>query len=333
MAAAHRNDPGSSQLPPAQGVRVDWSTIPEQIRGAFEQWLGSSIISIVSQPSGFSPGVAVRLRMADGSALFAKAIGPEPNPGSPSVHRHEARIAAALPAVVPVPRLMWSYDQGDGGWVMLVFEDVDGRHPELPWRPDELERVLEALVTLNTALTPSPLPPPTTRSASAAFAERICGWKHFRDAHPSRLAQLDPWSLRYLDALIDLEAQAPAAVAGDTLLHFDVRADNVLLTPEHVWFVDWPHACIGAAWVDVVCFAPSVTMQGGPAPEHVGSYHPAYRAADPAAVNAAVAAVTGFFVHNSLQPPPPGLPTLRAFQAAQGAVAREWLAMRTAWLI
>jgi hypothetical protein len=28
----------------------------------------------------------------------------------------------------------------------------------------------------------------------------------------------------------------------------------------------------------------------------------------------------------ALRPPPPGLPTLREFQAAQGAVARRWLA-------
>ena len=32
-------------------------------------------------------------------------------------------------------------------------------------------------------------------------------------------------------------------------------------------FVDWPHACIGAAFVDIVFLAPSVTMQGGPRPE------------------------------------------------------------------
>ncbi len=156
--------------------------------------------------------------------------------------------------------------------------------------------------------------------------------KQLRDERPSRLAQLDPWSVQHLEALIALEALAPTAVVGETLLHFDVRADNVLLTPERVWFVDWPHACLGAAWVDVVGLAPSVTMQGGTPPEQVAARHPAYRQADPAAITAAVAALTGFFVHRSLQPAPPGLPTLRAFQAAQGAVARAWLAQRTGWV-
>ncbi|MEZ4617961.1 MAG: hypothetical protein R2867_20965 [Caldilineaceae bacterium] len=35
--------------------------------------------------------------------------------------------------------------------------------------------------------------------------------------------------------------------------------------------------------------------------------------------------------HSSLQPDPPGLSTLRAFQAAQGAIALDWLAERTGW--
>jgi hypothetical protein len=44
-----------------------------------------------------------------------------------------------------------------------------------------------------------------------------------------------------------------------------------------------------------------------------------------------VAAFAGFLVSHSLQPAPPGLPTLRAFQGAQGAVALEWLERLTGW--
>jgi hypothetical protein len=34
----------------------------------------------------------------------------------------------------------------------------------------------------------------------------------------------------------------------------------------------------------------------------------------------------GYFTERSLRPAPPGLPTVRLFQAAQGEVARRWLA-------
>jgi hypothetical protein len=84
--------------------------------------------------------------------------------------------------------------------------------------------------------------------------------------------------------------------------------------------------------VDLVFFAPSVDLEGGPDPESLLMRHPAARAAEGTAVSAVVAAVAGYFTQRSLLPPPPGLPTVRAFQAAQGEVARRWLAERTGWV-
>jgi aminoglycoside phosphotransferase (APT) family kinase protein len=311
--------------PPAEGVRVDWLEVPKRVRQAFERWTGSPVIRAISQPSGFSPGVAARLRLADGRRIFVKALGPEPNADALAFHRREARIVAALPDGVPVPRLRWTLDEGDGGWIVLAFDEVDGQHPAQPWRPEELDRVLDGLAELASALTPSPLSEHEVTTAARRVATRICGWQAMRDAPPRGL---DAWSRAHLEALAELEAHAPAAVDGDTLLHFDVRADNVLLAADRVWFVDWPHASVGAAWFDVVGFAPSVTMQGGPPPEELIARSPTCRAADPADMTAGVAAIAGFFTRQALEPPPPGLPTLRAFQAAQGLVAREWLARR-----
>jgi aminoglycoside phosphotransferase (APT) family kinase protein len=295
-----------------------------------ERKLGAPVVEAVSQAGGFSPGAAARLRLADGRRVFAKALGPGINPDSPRIYRREARIAAALPPAAPAPRLLWSYDEGEAGWIVLLFADVDGRQPAQPWRPDELERVLAALADLGAALTPSPLPESLAGAASGEFAGHICGWRRLRDEQPAELAALDPWAAARLETLIALEERSPAAVAGDTLLHFDVRADNVLLTDEQVWFVDWPHACVGAAWLDAVLLAPSVTMQGGPPPEEVLAHHPAAAAADAEALTAAIVALAGYFTQRGLQPPPPGLPTVRAFQAAQGAVARQWAARRLA---
>ncbi|HKV89049.1 MAG TPA: aminoglycoside phosphotransferase family protein, partial [Candidatus Dormibacteraeota bacterium] len=86
---------------------------------------------------------------------------------------------------------------------------------------------------------------------------------------------------------------------------------------------------IGAAWVDWVAMAPSVAMQGGPRPEDFLRRFDVR--ASPNEVNAVLGALAGFFVSRSLEPPPPGLPTLRAFQAAQGEVAIAWLSDRTGW--
>ena len=314
--------------PPAAGVRVEWQELPARVRAAVEGWLGSPVVEARTQPGGFSPGAAARLRAADGRRAFLKAIGPELNPDAPGFHRREARVVAALPASAPVPRLLWSHDEGDDGWVALLFEDVAGRHPALPWRADELDRVLDALGRLAAALTPSPVPASVTPPVTAWLETRGRGWTSLLAARP---AGLDAWSARHLDGLAALEAGATDAAAGDTLLHLDVRADNLLLVDDRVLVVDWPHARIGAAWVEVAFFAPSVAMQGGPPPEGLLARHATGRAADPEAVTAVVAAIAGFFTWQSLQPPPPGIPTVRAFQAAQGKVARAWLARLTGW--
>ena len=306
--------------------------MPDRIRRAFEAWAGSPVASAVSQVHGFSPGVAARLKLADGRGLFVKAISAEPNADAPVFHRREARIVGSLPADVPVPRLQWVYDEGEknGGWIVLVFDEADGVHPRQPWQPDELQQVLDGMAQLFGKLTPSPLAIGSIPSASDRVRRHIRGWQQLLHSDPAEVRQqLDPWSQRHLAKLAELEEQAPAAVIGDTLLHFDIRADNVLIGAEHVWFFDWPHACIGADWFDVIGLAPSVSMQGGPPPEEVFARYTTRGSADPLAVTCAIATLAGYFIRQSLLLPPPGLPTLRVFQAAQGAVACQWLAQRT----
>jgi hypothetical protein len=142
---------------------------------------------------------------------------------------------------------------------------------------------------------------------------------------------LGPWARANLPRLAQLEADWPAASAGTTLVHGDIRSDNVLVTADGVVFVDWPHASVGTPVIDLVGWAPSVVLEGGPAPEELLAGHRRTRDADPDVVTIVLTAVSGLFVSHSLRPPPPGLPTVRAFQAAQGEVALDWLRRRTGW--
>jgi aminoglycoside phosphotransferase (APT) family kinase protein len=307
-------------FPPAQGARIPWELLPESVRNAVESGLGARVAEAVTQPGGFSPGVAARLRLEDERAAFVKAVGSSPNPYSPGLHRREAKIAAALPPEAPAPRLLFSHDDGD--WVTLVFEDIPGREPALPWRDDELRRVLDALGDLSTALTPAPL---EAEPFAERFADVLQGWGLLAEAGAG---DLDPWAATRLLDLAALESDWTDAAGGETLVHSDVRADNVLLTDDRVVFVDWPHASLGAPWLELLCFLPSVAMQGGPKPWEIFDVHPVSRASSPEDVNAVLAALAGFFVHAGAQPPPPGLPTLREFQRAQGVEALAWLRRR-----
>ena len=307
-------------FPPAQGARVPWEALPAAVREAVESGLGSHVVDASTQPGGFSPGCAARLQLEDGSTVFVKAVGSEPNPDSPGFHRREALVAAALPPETPAPKFRFSHDDGD--WVALVFEDVDGHEPELPWRRDELDRVLEALTDLSAALTPPPIEAPPL---AEQYRELFQGWRLLEADAPEGL---DHWASGRLGTLAELEAQWEDASTGETLLHADIRADNILLTAERVVFVDWAHVCLGAPWVDLLAFLPSVAMQAGPKPWELFDDHPVARGAAKENVDAVLAALAGFFVQRSLLPPSPGLPTLREFQRAQGAESLAWLRRR-----
>jgi Phosphotransferase enzyme family len=312
--------------PPATGERLDWADAPAWLRAEVEGRLGGRVVEATTQPAGFSPGIAARLRLDDGRRAFVKAVGPEPRQPRHPPRRgpHHGRA----PPLGPAPRLLWSLDRR--GWVALGFEDVDGAHPALPWRPGELRRVLDMVAAMAAALTPAPAGFP---SVGDRLADSFAGWRRLAAARAAGddLAGLDPWAARHLDRLADLEAGWPAAADGPTLLHCDLRADNLLLTPSRVVAVDWPYACVGAAWVDLLLLLPSVAMQGGPDPEPAFAAHPVAAGADPRAVTTTLVAWAGFLVAGARLPPPPGLPTLRAFQHGQAVVALDWLRRRTGW--
>jgi Ser/Thr protein kinase RdoA (MazF antagonist) len=303
------------------GTRIGWADVPGYVRSALATRLGADIVAEASQPGGFSPGLAARLRLADGRRVFVKAVGTERNPHSPDMHRREIEILRALPRELPVPALLECYDDGD--WVALVIEDVEGSTPALPWRTEEFAEVLRALSALTGQLTPSPV---ETEPIEKVHPSLFGSWRGFA-ADPVGAERLPDWAADHLDLLVELESAAVEASRGDTLLHADLRADNLLRTERGIVFVDWPHACLGAAWVDLLVLLPSVGMQGGPDLETVWQQAIGSRA-DPDAVDAMLAAFAGFLLIGSLQPAPPNLPTLRTFQRLQGDAALGWLRAR-----
>src|SRR5207237_10414719 len=115
---------GLMAFPPAQGARIPWEAVPEGVREAVETGLGSRVADSVTQPGGFSPGVAARLRLDDGRTAFVKAVGSEPNPESPDFHRSEESVAAALHPTTQAPKYLFVLD--DGSWDTHGFTVMDG---------------------------------------------------------------------------------------------------------------------------------------------------------------------------------------------------------------
>jgi len=313
-----------------QGVRSDWQSIPVHVRAHIDEIAGSPVVTSTNLDGGFSPGPAARCELADGRRVFVKAAGTDLNPISPAMHRREAEVLAALPDQHPSPTLIGTVDDGD--WVALVVEWVEGRMPTAPLEQNDVDRMVslaDRLAELGHALRPAGVEPFAERHGhlTGHWQRLLCDDREMQD-------RLDGWSGDHLERLADLEAPALAASAGEHLLHLDLRTDNVLFSdagPEHDIAVDWPGAAIGAAWIDLLCMLPALHLDGGPSPSQVFAASALGHSADADAVDAVLAAFAGFFTRQALLDPPPGLPTLRAFQAVQGQIARAWLAERMGW--
>ncbi len=164
-------------------------------------------------------------------------------------------VSSALPDEPLFPRLLDSYDDGD--WVALAFRAVEGRLPRHPWDPAELRTVMDGVATMHERLTPSPC---DTAPVTTYFQPMFDGWQTLAAGHDS-VGALDEWSRRHLDRLAQLEARWSEASRGRTLIHGDIRSDNMLLSTRGVVFVDWPHAAVGSPILDLVAWAPSVALE------------------------------------------------------------------------
>ena len=307
--------------------RVSWAELPSQIQSWAAGVLGSAVTGAVTQEGGFSPGAASRLELADGRRAFIKAVSVQANPVSPGLHRQEAAVTAALPAGVNAPRLLGQYD--DGEWVALLLSDVAGRSPAQPWTRPNWLRCWTRWPGMHERCTPSPVAALPT--VAEYHASSLHGWRDLAAGEPSP-AQLDDWSRRNLDRLAGLEAQWPAAAAGDTLLHNDVRADNMLITGAEVIFVDWParvyrRGLVRRGRVRAECDHAGRTRPGLAAgPDPVGGQRRSRR-------GHRCGGGGGRLLHpaGAAARPGRGIPRRAALPGRPGPAARAWLRQRTGW--
>jgi aminoglycoside phosphotransferase (APT) family kinase protein len=305
-----QNDAVETTAPTAVGGnRLLWPDLPADIRAAIEQGLGARVEHAESREGGFSPGLASALTLDDGRSVFVKACSFARNDFSPVALRREAEVLPQLPASVPAPRVVWHYD--DGEWVILAADMIEGSMPDAT-------RFLHAAGALPDLLTPAPF---AASSLTAEYADEFQQWSTL----PA------DWAADRRAELVALEAGWTEASRGDTLLHGDLRPDNVLVTADGFAVVDWSSVVVGVRWFDLLMALPSITMAGGGDPEELWSAQPLSREADPDAVDAVLAGAAAFFLGRSLQPPVPLLPTIRRFQYAQGAEVMRWLASRRGW--
>jgi hypothetical protein len=246
--------------------------------------------------TGYSLNEHWTATFADGTTAFLKLARIDP---SPQWLRDEAAILATVQGR-SVPRFI-AFE--DGPEPLLVLEDLMPARWPPPWREGDVEAVLAALAEVAQAHADVPL----------LEQDDLNGWRAIEaDPEPFLSTRLRDaaWLERLLPALVAATDAVP--LAGDALLHCDVRSDNLCLKDGHVVLVDWNHARIGNPRFDVAFWLPSLALERGPRPQRFG-------------VDELAPVVAGFFAARAGLPRPAGAPRVREFQRAQAAVALDWV--------
>lgn len=309
--------------------RLLWAELPVPVREAVEARCRLRVLAARSHEGGYTGGLASTLALADGSRLFLKAV--PVTHGLADVYRHEAAANAALPPGTPAPHIQWAAEEH--GWLLHAYTAIAGRHPDLaPGSPD-IPLVLALVADITERLTPCPWP--DAPDLAEDFAAILTGWRQLADGPGPRYTadpDPDPWYRRRLAEFAAAEKRAAAAAVGDTLVHQDIRTDNLLITPGHhgpaAVLVDFAWAMRGACYTDPVLLAPQL-IRAGHTParaEAVLARVPAWRAAPAGTVTDLAIAMTGFW---TLQARAPVSAELQAYRRSAAAAGRAWIAHRT----
>ena len=252
---------------------------------------------------GWSASVRGVAELADGRSVFAK-LGDVP--GTIEAIRGECAIYPLLSGPF-VPELV----AADPAVPVLVVEDLSDATWPPPWSPELLAGLERLFAELAATRAPAGLPSLAGRVRQAGAWELVAA-----DRGPLLTTGVvsEGWLDHALPALV--EAQAAAPTAGDRLLHFDLRSDNLCFRDGRVLLVDWNLAVAGDPRWDRLFMVHTIQMEGGPNVREL--------APDPDP--GVLAWIAGFFAARAGMPPPVGAPRVRGFQRAQLAVVLPWAA-------
>ena len=246
--------------------------------------------------------------LPDGSTRFVK-IAHTDDTASWIRDEHLFYALAGLRPYLPA-FLGW---RDDGERPVLVLEDLSDAEWPPPWSPERIAAVLDCLHEVAESEPPPDLPD----ARNSQFA--LDAWPEVA-ADPSPFLALGlcskDWLRRHLPSLS--AASAAARFEGESLLHFDIRSDNLCFRDGRALLIDWNFACLGNPVFDVAAWLPSLHAEGGPPPEQM---------LETTAEIAAIASLlAGYFGWRGAHPDIPEAPHVRPLQRMQAATALPWAA-------
>lgn len=312
--------------------RPEFADLPAPVCSLLAEVAGAAIAS--AHPcvtTGFTGAFAALLDLADGRRVFAKAAGPQAPHARLAIPR-EATVLAALDGRVTAPTPVGS--GADDDWVVIVIEAIDGRLPGLPWTDTDVGLVHDACLELAAfptaeiaGLTDTTLAQDVGGDADALLTldDLAAGTREW----PVGVQPLSPEVTR---RVASLGHRAAELLVGESLVHCDLRPDNLLLTAGgRVRIVDWNWVTRGPAWADFVSLWPLMAHDGIDV-DALATTSPLTRGADPEAIDAFLAVIAGYMLTHCEHPTfATTLGVVRDHQRLMAQVFLDLLVARRGW--
>lgn len=314
----------------ATALRPHWGDLPPGVRAAIVDRLGAPVVAVRIAGAGFTTGFAGVLETAAGDRVFVKAASFAAQPHLTDWYAREAQVLTLLPADLPVPGFRWTTTAA--GYRVLCLDAVDGRLPLLPWTVAELDAALAMYVEISDALRspPAALVALGLPRLTDLAREDLAMWQEI-GAGIEPLPDLPPGLPARLPELAALEARLPGYADVPTLIHCDLRLDNVLIDRAgRAWLCDWNWICHGPAWFDLATLLLTAYADGRDA-DALFAAQPAAQDCPADALDAALAALSGYFLTRAAVAAGTASPQVRLHQRWSGEVALAWLSARRGW--
>lgn len=224
--------------------------LPRAVRAAISTRVGS-IRSIRTVEAGHNSPLAVQVT-TDAGTLFLKGLRAEG--GRLATQQREYEINRYIRGLSPTAR----WQVRTGGWYVIAFDFVEGRHADYSPGSADLPLVGQLLQRLSHVSPPSTVLLRMAEQRLAAYVTRGEDLRHFK---------------------------------GDSLLHTDLNPHNVLIS-DRAYLVDWGWATVGARWLDAGYWIIWLIAQGHEPvdAEAVAETVPAWRVAPRSGIDAFAAA-------------------------------------------
>lgn len=319
---------------PRTGVedKPPWRRVPPVVRRQVEVALGSPVRRAVRVWGGYAPTPTFRLALEGGRRAFFKATNQSSNEFATAALLYEERVYQDVAPLLGewMPHLLATFRRED--WHVLLLEDL-GPKSVPPWTPAKTRAITHALAGFHHASfgcqPPAWLSRPEQRLPQEQWARMAGESDEFRqiaklvgDAFGEPLE----WFQRLSPTVEQLMQHSALATGPHAILHGDLRSDNLRFSRRRLYLFDWPAITVGRPEWDIVAFAQSVTVEGGPAPEQVMAWYGERFPLDATAVDCAIAWWLTFFADRAWRPEIPGLPRVRRFQRQQLGMMALWAA-------